>query len=585
MDTFSNTIIPEVNPAREFKEIANDFSNPLEIIREAISNAFDAQATRMDIIFRTIQDGDDYNETLLVELIDDGVGMDEKGLKSFFDLGNSLTGQLKISSNINAIGEKGHGTKIYYNSSKVTVDTIHDGIKYSAVMHNPRKELNNGTVPIANYIRSETTEANGTHIKVFRYNNNEQALFTQERLCDYILWYTKMGSIEKQFGIDTNKAFKLHLKALDKKEPEPITFGHVFPDTTPEMDKLFDKLGYDAPDNYCFRKTYHGHLKNSPSVEYDAVFSIEGTKVKWDYNKMIKHQGYKAPEGGYAIQDRYGVYLCKDYMPIQPKNDWINEKGREHTRLHAFVNCQNLLLTANRGSVDNTPKKILDDIEYEVHQIYSELKDSEDWKWIELIEEQVSGDKTVKQEKKEYERRIKEAAKAKVAIYSYQENGQMKDIRFVEPQSETGLAALFYQLNNLNLGFFDFEIVDYNTTQGIDMLAKIKNEIPTINPKLFYVELKHILKDKRFNHSFEHLYKIVCWDTVFKGDEIIEDVTLDPMNVRKVQILPPANENDHTHYFLDNPRKQTKIEIIVLKHYLKEKYGIEFKPRGTNESF
>lgn len=584
MEGSYDIIKPEVNPAREFKEIANDFSNPLEIVREAISNAFDAKATDMRIIFYTIQDDDDYNDTLIVELIDNGIGMDKDRLKSFFDLGNSLTGQLKINSNIKAIGEKGHGTKIYYNSSKIKVDTVRDGIKYSAIMENPRRELNKGNVPTAKYTQCKTSEENGTHIKIFRYNNNEQSLFTQDRLRDYILWYTKIGSVEKEFGIDENINFMLYLQALDSKKFELITFGHVFPEQTLEMDKLFDKLGYDAPDNYCFRKTYHGHLKNSPSIEYDAVFSIEGTKVKWSYNKMIKHRGYTAPEGAYAIQDRYGIYLCKDYMPIQSKNDWINEKGREHTRFHAFVNCQNFLLTANRGSVDNTPRKILDDIEEEVHKIYFDLKDSEDWKWIELIEEQVSGDKTVQQEKKEYERRIKDAKKANVANYSYKENNQNKNVRLVEPQSETGLASLFYQLNNLNVDFFDFEIIDYNTTQGIDMLAKIKNVTPTINPKLFYIELKYILRDKKFNHSFEHLYKIVCWDTTFKGDEIIEDVTMDPINARTVQILAPANENDYTHYYLDNPRKPLKIEIIVLKHFLKEKYGIEFKPRSTNES-
>ncbi len=579
--SFDKIITPEVNAAREFKEIANDFSNPLEIVREAISNAFDAKATRMDIKFSTIKDDDDYNETLLVELIDNGIGMDENGLKSFFDLGNSLTGKIKSNFGGNAIGEKGHGTKIYYNSSRIEVVTIHDGIKYTAVMDSPRKSLNKGIVPDARLSMCETTEPSGTYIKVLKYNNNEQTLFTQDRLKDYILWFTKMGSIEKLFGINENDNFELHLKALDNKESEPIKFGHQFPDVTSDMDKLFDRLGYDAPDNYCFRKVYRGHLENSPAIEYEAIFSIEGTKIKHSYNKMIRRSGYIAPKGAYTIQERYGIYLCKDYLPIQSKNDWINEKGREHTRFHAFVNCQDLRLTANRSSIENTPQKILDDLESEVKRILAELRDSDDWKWIDLIEEQVAGDKTEKQEKKEYERRTKDALKAKIADFSYKENETMKKVRFIEPQSETGLAALFYQLNNLNFDFFDFEIVDYNTTQGIDMLAKTKSKMQTINPKLFYIELKHILKDKHFNHSFEHLYKIVCWGTTFKSDDEITDVTSEN---RKIQILPPADENDYTHYFLDNPRKQLKIEIIVLEQYLKEKYKIEFKTRPTGDS-
>ena len=45
------TLTPTVDETQEFLEIANDFSNPLEIVREAISNAFDARATEIDVLF------------------------------------------------------------------------------------------------------------------------------------------------------------------------------------------------------------------------------------------------------------------------------------------------------------------------------------------------------------------------------------------------------------------------------------------------------------------------------------------------------------------------------------------------------
>lgn len=38
------TITPEVNSSQEFIEIAQDFSNPLDLVREGISNGFDAHA-------------------------------------------------------------------------------------------------------------------------------------------------------------------------------------------------------------------------------------------------------------------------------------------------------------------------------------------------------------------------------------------------------------------------------------------------------------------------------------------------------------------------------------------------------------
>ena len=44
-------LTPKVDSTQEFIEIAFDFSNPLDLVREAISNSFDAKATEMTIAF------------------------------------------------------------------------------------------------------------------------------------------------------------------------------------------------------------------------------------------------------------------------------------------------------------------------------------------------------------------------------------------------------------------------------------------------------------------------------------------------------------------------------------------------------
>ncbi|MBV8808202.1 MAG: hypothetical protein JO033_05965 [Acidobacteriaceae bacterium] len=79
-------------------------------------------------------------------------------------------------------------------------------------------------------------------------------------------------------------------------------------------------------------------------MRYDAVFSVEGKRVKYDSNPMLRRPGYNAPEGAYTVQDRYGLWLCKVFIPIQRKNEWITTKGSEFTKLHAFFNCQALRL-------------------------------------------------------------------------------------------------------------------------------------------------------------------------------------------------------------------------------------------------
>lgn len=367
IDDNTFVIEPKVNDAQEFIEIAQDFSNPLDLVREGISNAFDAQAKNITMSFSVITE---YGEKVLrIEIIDDGRGMNREGLVSFFDLGNSLN-----RNDADAIGEKGHGTKVYFNSKLIDVTTIKDGIKYHAVMENPKRELYEHRIPKVN-VSTETAEgeSSGTSIVIMGYNNNRRDKFTHEQLKDYAIWFTKIGSVEKEFGVLKNADVMLRLKGVDRTDYEVISFGHVFPKESKNVDALFSEHLVDAPKWYCRRFVKEGSLKNQPEVQYQAVFYVEGTKIKYEYNKMIRRSGYHAPEGSYTVQDRYGIWLCKDFMPIQRKNEWITSKGSEYTKLHAFVNCQDIKLTANRGSVDNTPSEILQDLRNAIREIYSEL--------------------------------------------------------------------------------------------------------------------------------------------------------------------------------------------------------------------
>ena len=120
--TDEHQFTPKVSTVNEFIEIAFDFGDPLEIIREVISNAYDARATLLKIYARVEDiDGED---TLILEFIDNGDGMSPDILENnFWDLGNS-----SAKKNPEKIGEKGHGTKIFLRSSKIFVQTVAEGI-------------------------------------------------------------------------------------------------------------------------------------------------------------------------------------------------------------------------------------------------------------------------------------------------------------------------------------------------------------------------------------------------------------------------------------------------------------------------
>ena len=569
-ETISYT--PTVNEVQEFKEIAEDFSNALDLVREAISNAFDAEATRISLDFKAPRQA--YGRVLIITIEDNGIGMDYDGLKSFFDLGNSLNRYKE-----NSIGEKGHGTKVYYHSEKIEVITSKNGTTLHATMNEPWKKLFEGEIPSVT-IETHKVDNNehGTRIIITGYNENERSMLTHENIKDYIIWFTKYGSVEQEFGINTHSKMLLSLKGVDRDEPETIAFGHVFPTEDHDINRLFDRYELDAPNWYCKKIIKTGALKNYPETKYQAVFYIEGNKVRYNYNPMVRRSGYHAPEGAYTIQERYGLYLCKDYIPIQKKNEWITYKGSEFTRFHAFVNCQDLCLTANRGSVDNTSLKILDDLKIEVENIFSEIITSDDWDNMGSLNEMVVAEKTARKERKTFTKRIDKINRTKTADY--------KGIHLVEPRQENGVFALLVQLSNRFPDMFPFTIIDYDTHDGYDVIVKAKNRIPIKNDTLYYVEFKKNLGSS-FDHTFKNLHSIVCWDINLRdirNDQEVRDLDNRP---RKLKIIPPeqGNTNGYTKYFLDDPYSSNKIEVFVLKYYLAERFGIEFKPRSEDAFF
>lgn len=241
--------------------------------------------------------------------------------------------------------------------------------------------------------------------------------------------------------------------------------------------------------------------------------------------------------------------------------------------MHAFFNCQALKLTANRGSVENTPAEILRDVEEVVRKIYQEIVEGEEWLQLNYLEEEAEGYNTVEKERKNFAIRVSKANRAKIAEY--------KGAILVEPQRESGVYGLVVQLMNIEPALFPFVVVDYDTHEGIDVIVKSRDGVPVAGSKLYYVEFKHVL-GSAFNHSFENQHSIVCWDTGLKHGDIVKDINNEE---RKLAVVSPADATDYTRYFLDHPRKAHRIEILVLKDYLPQKLKVSFRPRTDKDAF
>ena len=556
-------ITPSVDQAREFIEIANDFANPLDIVREAISNAYDAKAKDICIRFDVIQR---YGEDVLrIKIEDDGEGMSRDGLQAFFDLGNS-TRRAQRGEDPTLIGEKGHGTKIFFNSDQVDVITTDGASIFHATMEKPFRDLHDGKIPeVQVQTRLNSEGFGGTRIEILGYNHNRSEKFSHAQLRDHVRWFTKHGSVERQFRDLPKDDPVLRLCGLDgPEEGESISFGHPFPTESVPVSKLFEQHLVDAPHYFVKKWVRQGSLPDFPYIKYEMVFAVEGDRVKRDSNPMLRRRGLTPPPGSYQVQERYGLWLTKDYIPIQRKNEWVTSRGSEFTKFHAFINCQALRLTANRGSIENTPPEIIAALEKEVRKLFNEIIETDDWHEMERLEGQASSYNTEQKERRDYDRRVGFAKGQKTAIF--------KDTKLVEPRYENGVYSLFVSLQTLEPDIFPFEIVDYDIHSGIDVIVKTRDNVDVSQSTLRYVEFKHTLSST-FNHSFKYLHSIVCWKTKIQHDGEIEDIA---GSRRKMIITPPVSSDQYTRYMLDDPQQSHKIEVFVLETYLKERLGIVF---------
>lgn len=571
-----HSITPTVDNVAEFFEIVNDFSDPFEVFREAISNAIDWGATFIKITCSVKQiKGIDK---LVINILDNGQGMTRKVFdEAFWGLGISPSREKKKENQDLFIGEKGHGTKIYLRSESVVVRTQSEEGSYEGVCLEPFGTLSDGKLhkPITNNIEPFLDKTTGTEIEIIGYNNNERSRFLQNVVKDYILWFTKAGSVELMFNRMRHKEFKVYLKCLDWKQElhEVIPFGHYFPEESADINKLFDEKDLDAADWYVKRFIWRDQkLDDYPEVTYDVIISVEGDDIKRKYNPLIKDRiKNKSDIGSYRVRDRYGLWICKDYIPVTPINDWITGFGsgsNAFVLLHGFVNCQKLKLTANRGEISNTDPKLLKQLQEKVQEhiddVDKKLKNDGIYTLIKWQDESF----TKKQEISDFKMRVNKIQSRRKIIF---ENKLL-----IEPKNESELFGLFLTIYTLHPELFPFEPLDYNTTRGIDLIGANKLQNNVIENDFWYIELKYIL-ESRINHSFENIRWIICWDfekNLTVGSQL---VGIEEHDVRSITKYTDESDPRNVLYFLDNIKKAHKIQIIRLKELLWNSLNIDFR--------
>jgi hypothetical protein len=491
-------IRPRVNEAREFLEIAKDFKDSREIIREALSNSWDARASKASLKFSLVPLPGTKRKKIMAEITDDGEGMNavprESGkpseIESFFNLGDSY-------KPFGSIGSKGHGTKIYYKSQGIALDTWKEGQKIHAETEVPPMEsLLAGVVPTYRYEESADKDGKGTRIFVDGFQAKQSEFASLDQLVPYLNWYTVLGSFGQYFN--SPRRMDVALKPIDSQSPVTLPYGFTFPDEQPELSQGTDSIcKLIGPTKLTCGTTEDGN---------EVIVEIVGAILGENHRSIVPH-----------TYSHMGLWLCKDYIRVERKNEILEEvfKGQYYYRsMLIFANCQRFDLTANRNNVRTEQeeydlavqgiKKFCADLWKDefVQAFFTAKRDADNSKKQEEVEKQ----------KTERQANWQRTRKERVNRYKGRPNlpiTTLKGAPAKEPQNESETALLLQAMISSGHPEIDFHVGEYNTSNGVDLIIEqLDKDMPTLK----WAELVHSL-DRLYQwpHPPEGYHCVICY--------------------------------------------------------------------------
>lgn len=482
----------KINTAHILRQIINERDNPLSILREAISNSKDADATQMKITIVRRNDG-----KINVSFFDNGIGMTYQQLNDFFNIGYS-------QKRVNQIGAKGLGTKLFFNCDKIVVETkSKKNAGYRGLLKAPISSLNKGIIPTYKIEPCTDTVFDGYHTKIFLHNlkiNDPRPLFWGNNLENYILWNTAAGSVDSFFKRKNSFELTIEMKNNGKSKSSIIS-GHVFPQTN----------RCDNPENFAYQfDPFEFNVKvgkNNSKVQ--VVGAIVGANAHIIKDKRIKKQ-FK------------GFFLCKDHFIIRDINKDIFGGGTgEWQNMHILVNCQDINLSMGReGFIDKGEGTVF----YAVIEAIRLFKNS----IIKGVRFEYNGqliEKTSNFAGRGYEQlhELKENRNVKeikcirsLRLMQIQDNKKILDryntVMIYEPTNKISTFTLFLELLSKEYIRESFTIYDVTVEDKNISLLMGKDNGKTGGIPRFYT-IEHVVDSKLLDKLHGKYEGLICWDT------------------------------------------------------------------------
>lgn len=615
----------KIDVANLQRELADNKQDVLEVLREALSNAKDHRATRVWI--RTEREA---RGTFNLVVVDDGDGMSDEGMQAFWGVGAS-------HKPYKSIGYKGHGTKLFFDCARLSVatktsadtewqlSTVDDPAKVAA------RHIEVTNLPTGSRLSTElgalgTTLVTGTIVLVEGVQGRSaEGLLERKKVESYCDWSTVLGDIRSGLfdrredfhkAIAENATSELRpgdaelrpIRVLLRLNGErsytepgggpqpqhkhfmeawragvvdgvPLAFGHRFADEfkSPTGAKRVQDdstaLRLTGPEDWVFEK-----------YGFTVVARVEGHRRQREAYPEASWQNHP---GVFKFEDRFGLWLCRDFVPIVRRPDLllnaINEVSRKRKsrfefksvrNWHVFVNHQGYTPTANRDGISNQQQFEADLLLTLQEVIERAFKKPGFQEWVQRLQSaRMSAHR---------EREVDHMNERRLEVQSWYGSSDRRgavdvsSIRGVsrrpgedslivrEPASEQELFHLFGMMEAM----FDLplRVLEYDANEGVDAIALV-NDQRLHGATYARVEFKYqVASGLPLDHFFDAIDLVVCWQVGGTGDLFeLTGAKNARLRMRATSVLNPAVD---THeIFVDGPDGGRVIPVLQVRKY------------------
>jgi hypothetical protein len=608
-------------------ELGNNKVDALELLREALSNAKDHGASRFFIRVRRDPQG-----RISVVLVDNGEGLNEERWSAFWGAATSVkTGP--------SVGSKGFGTKLFFQCERLSITSRSKEndpwmlVSVDRPYQDESSEFPVIELPSENILYTALKDSslfeNPTGIAIaiedVRFTDKDR-LISRERIESYCDWFTILADVrsglfdersefhraiksggaaidglrtsevsikpieillqingETKFtplGINSSKNTFFSAWSDDTKQfeasPELIMFGHRFADSF-----IGSSSGAIKDDRTAIRLT-------SPDdwVDADGIAIVAHVEGHRRQRETYLEAGWQNKKGMYNFDERFGLWLCRDFIPVVQKNDLLKKaileaqprgltsEFKSVRNWKIFVNDQGLIPIANRGDISNYSEREGRILQAIVSLLKQAFKRREFADWIEKLrsarrERERNTECTLMATRKED---IQEwiTKKSPGGIDTTQAPLQALDpedaLLMRSPRNEQELFYLYALLSaRFEVPVF---ILEYNATEGVDAIGRINLSAAALVPKgttYACVEFKfEVEQGYPINHYFDAIDLIICY-RVGKTGQINEEGSNGLAQLRKrVKPILASKIDTHEIIYRTTEDKERIIPVIQL---------------------